>query len=184
MIETEQSIVIDAPIKTVWGYAEDISAWARLMPGFQECEIIDENDSRWTLKVGVGALVRTVNVAVHVDRWTGPNEVDFSYSLRGDPVEGGGTYRARSISDGQTEILLGVRVTGTGPMAPMWEAMGKPLLPKFARAFAEQFKAEVEQAVAPKLSATTDQRATAPKAFSMRLLAWFRRLLGGRSAAI
>jgi hypothetical protein len=32
-------------------------------------------------------------------------------------------------------------------MAPMWEAMGGPLLPKFAGAFAEQLKAEIEKTV-------------------------------------
>ncbi|MCE7796571.1 SRPBCC family protein [Sphingobium sufflavum] len=178
MIETEQSIIIDAPIESVWCYAEDINSWASLMPGLQNCEIVDGNVSRWTLKVGVGALVRTVNVAVHVDRWAGPNAVDFRYSLERDPVEGGGTYRARSVSEGQTEIALSVRVTGTGPMAPMWEAMGKPLLPKFARAFAEQFKEEVEKASPP-----TNKGEPKPKSVSVRLLAWLRRFLGGQSSA-
>lgn len=41
-----------------------------------------------------------------------------------------------------------MRVEGTGPMAPMWEAMGGPLLPKFAAAFARQLKAGIEQAAA------------------------------------
>ena len=47
---------------------------------------------RWTLKVGVGGLVRTVKVQVHVDQWDGPERVLFSYKLEGDPVQGGGSY--------------------------------------------------------------------------------------------
>ena len=35
---------------------------------------------------------------------------------------------------------------GSGPMAPMWEAMGGPVLPKFAMAFAEQLKSRIEEA--------------------------------------
>ena len=31
-------------------------------------------------------------------------------------------------------------------MAPMWEAMGKPLMPQFAKSFAGQLKAEIEMA--------------------------------------
>ena len=31
-------------------------------------------------------------------------------------------------------------------MAPMWEAMGRPLLPQLAKAFAAQLKAAIEQA--------------------------------------
>lgn len=183
MIETEQSIVIDAPIEAVWLYANDIQAWATLMPGLQSCDILNDDDSRWTLKVGVGALVRTVNVSVHVDRWAGPGEVDFTYRLTNDPVEGGGTYRARRLGPGQTEIALGVRVVGTGPMAPMWEAMGKPLLPKFAQAFAEQFKAEVEQAMTSQTAMSAPLPSAARGSAFARLLAWLRRFFGGTSTA-
>jgi uncharacterized membrane protein len=178
MIETEQTIAIDAPIDEVWAYARNIEGWAKLMPGLQDCDIVDENNSRWTLKVGAGALVRTVKVLVQVDRWAGPEEVDFSYSLQGDPVKGGGVYRARSLGPNETEITLNVRVEGTGPMAPMWEAMGKPLLPKFARGFAEQFKAEIEQRSS---GGATEQAETRSPGLLKRLFALLRRLFG-RSA--
>lgn len=144
MIATEQTIAIAAPIARVWAFAEDIRGWAGLMPGLVECEVIDADQSRWTLKVGVGALVRTVRVAVTVERWAGPDAVDFRYALEGDPVSGAGTYRARSTGPDATELVLSVQVAGQGPMAPMWEAMGKPLLPKLALGFAEQFRDRVE----------------------------------------
>lgn len=144
MIETEQSVRIEAPIGRVWDYAGDIQGWARLMPGLQDCEVLDADHSLWTLKVGAGALVRTVRVAVQVEYWAGPVEVLFSYSLKGDPVKGAGSFRAEALGEA-TQVTLNLWVEGTGPMAPMWEAMGRPLLPKFARGFAEQFKAEIEQ---------------------------------------
>jgi carbon monoxide dehydrogenase subunit G len=147
VIETEQSVLVDAPIQGVWDYVRDISRWANLMPGKQECAIIDDNDSRWTLKVGVGGLVRTVNVLVHVEQWDGPERVFFTYKLEGDPVKGGGSYTAASLGPNATEVALQIQVEGTGPMAPMWEAMGRPLLPQFAKAFAGQLKAEIEKAL-------------------------------------
>lgn len=170
MIETEQSILIDAPIAGVWDYVQDIRRWANLFPGCRECKVIDEHDSHWILKVGAGGLVRTVNVRVHVDQWAGPERVDFSYKLQGEPVEGGGSYTARALADRQTEISLKVRVNGTGPMAPMWEAVSRPLLPQLAKSFAEQLKTEIEQvagtapAVAPAAEATGHKH-------------WLRRLL-------
>ena len=174
MIDTEQSIVIDAPLHRVWDFAQDIHAWAKLMPGLKDCDVVDEDHSHWTLKVGVGALVRTVKVSVHVDRWAGPEQVDFTYALAGDPVKGAGTYRAASLGPNETQIALTVRVEGTGPMAPMWEAMGRPLLPKFARGFAEQFKAEVEKlANAPEPKPVSNIVAP-PKALFARLLVWIR----------
>lgn len=124
------------------------------------------------MKVGAGALVRSVKVSVQVDRWAGPEEVDFTYKLAGDPVQGGGTYRAYSLAPNQTQMTLAVRVEGTGPMAPMWEAMGRPLLPKFARSFAEQFKAEVEQ------FAGVAQAAAIPRSRFAQFMEWIRKLFG------
>ena len=155
MIDTEQTLTIAAPISTVWDFARDIRRWAALMPGMQDCEIIDDDTSRWILKVGVGGLVRTVKVGVRVDCWDGPGRVEFSYKLEGDPVQGGGTYRAEALSADETQISLFVQVQGSGPLAPMWEAMGRPLLPTLARGFAEQFKAEIEKASTPRTSAPT-----------------------------
>ena len=146
MIETEQTISIDAAIDSVWGYVNDIQKWANLMPGCQACTVIDADDSRWTLKVGVGGLVRTVNVLVHVDQWDGPERVNFSYKLEGDPVMGSGSYIASRKAALETEVTFRVRVEGSGPLAPMWEAMCRPLLPQLAKSFAGQLKAEIEKA--------------------------------------
>ncbi len=146
MIDTEQSITIDRGIAQIWEYVRDMRRWAAMMPGMRDYMIIDEDNSRWTLKVGVGGMVRTVFVGVHVDRWAGPGRVDFSYQLEGDPVSGGGCYSAVSRSVSETDITLQIRVEGSGPMAAMWEAMGRPLLPGFVKSFAAQLKQEIESA--------------------------------------
>jgi carbon monoxide dehydrogenase subunit G len=178
MIETEQTVVIDAPLGDVWNYVSDIQRWAALMPGMRECEVIDASDSKWTIKVGVGGLVRTVRVNVHVDQWDGPERVFFSYKLDGDPVQGGGTYVAKAIGPSQTEIVLNVRVEGGGPMAPMWEAMGKPLLPTLAKGFAGQLKESIEAEQAP-----PGMAAQAPGGFLAWLRSVWRALFGKRKTA-
>ena len=185
MIATEQSVAIAAPIAVVWDHASDIARWADLMPGLVDFELDGADDSRWTLKVGAGGLVRTVKVLVHVDRCAGPGEVDFSFRLAADPVDGGGRYRARALGAAATEITLAVRVEGRGPQAPMWEALGKPLLPAFAQAFAEQLKGEIELAYAPAAgaaqAAALPQR---PRSLLVRLLSWLMRILRRRNKAV
>ena len=104
----------------------------------------DADNSRWIMKIGTAGLVRTVNALVHVDTWAGPCRVDFSYRLEGDPVEGGGSYLAVATGAEQTEVTLQVRVKGSGPLAPMWEAMSRPLLPRIAKSFATRLKDEIE----------------------------------------
>lgn len=171
MIETSQTVTIGAPLGATWDYARDVERWAQIMPGYQSCDIADEDNSLWVLKIGVGGLVRTVKVAVHVERWAGPQEVDFSFRLQGDPVEGTGSYRAHPVEAGRTEVTLAVQVRGSGPMAPMWEAMGAPVLPRFARGFAEELRDRIEAGigVAP--------GKTAPASALSRFVDWMRRLL-------
>ena len=169
MIETEQTVKIRADISRVWDFACDIRGWAGLMPGMQECEVIDDDNSRWTLKVGVGGLVRTVRVQVHVDEWDGPGRVFFTYKLEGDPVQGGGSYHATASGPGETEVRLRVRVEGGGPMAPMWEAMGKPLLPQLAKGFAGQLRDQIE-------AASADATPIAAEPSRRGFFDWFHRL--------
>ncbi len=145
MIETAQSLVIDSSIDKVWEYVQDMRRWANLLPGCKECVVMDPENSRWILKIGAAGLVRTVNALVHVDRWEGPGRVDFSYKLEGDPVEGSGSYTATEQDPDHSEVTLQVRVTGSGPLAPMWEAISKPLLPRLARSFATRLKDEIEK---------------------------------------
>jgi len=146
VIETEQSISISAAMESVWEYVKDIRNWAALMPGCRSCTPINPDDSRWVMKVGAGGLVRTVNILVHVERWDAPAEVKFTYQLDGDPVIGAGSYRASRRSARETGVTLKIRVEGSGPMSPLWEAMSKPLLPQLAQSFAAQLKAEIEKA--------------------------------------
>jgi carbon monoxide dehydrogenase subunit G len=145
------------------------------MPGMQDCEVIDDDNSRWVLKVGVGGLVRTVKVQVHVDKWDGPERVFFTYKLEGDPVSGGGSYHATATPSGETEVKLHVKVEGGGPMAPMWEAMGRPLLPTLAKGFAGELRDRIE-------AASGSASALAPAAKSpglfARFLAWLAGLFG------
>jgi carbon monoxide dehydrogenase subunit G len=172
VIDTEQSIVIDAAIESVWDYVKDIRRWAELMPGCRSCEIIDAHDSRWVIKVGVGGLVRTVNVRVHIERWDGPGRVDFGYTLEGDPVVGGGSYVARRKSALATEVTMSVRVAGSGPLAPLWEAMSRPLLPQLVKSFAGQLKAAIETAAGvPQLPGTVGTRVTPRFAVIVKWLA-------------
>lgn len=145
MIEHSLSVAIAAPRDRVWTYVSEMENWASNMPGYREFEVLSERDTRWTLKVGVAALVRTVKVLVHIDRWEGPDHVAFTYNLENDPVDGAGTYSAVSREDGGTDVTLAVTINGQGPMAPAWEAMARPLLPRLAGGFVDALKAKIEE---------------------------------------
>lgn len=180
MIETSQTVSVACGIDRTWDYAHDFNRWAELMPGYQGCEIEDADNSRWVLKVGVGGMVRTVRVHVTVEQWAGPQRVDFGFKLLGDPVVGRGYYLAAPLGPDRTEMTLHVEVSGSGPMAPMWEAMGGPVLPRLAAGFAQKLKERIEQAN----GAVPATRSARPAGIGQRLAAWLRELwvrLAGRS---
>ncbi|MAR90986.1 MAG: SRPBCC family protein [Pseudomonadota bacterium] len=144
MIANEHTFTIDTSIDRVWDYVEDIRGWASIFPGYQDCSLINDNDSEWTIKVSAAGVTRTDNVKVHVEQWNGPERVDFVFDVDDLPVEGNGTYTASACGTNQTEVTLKVCIIGSGPMAPMWEAVGTPLLPEFVKGFAAKLKAEIE----------------------------------------
>lgn len=181
MIETSQTVVVGANVDQAWSYVQDIRRWAELMPGLQDCEIIDENNSRWILKVGVGALVRTVKVNVHVDQWDGPHRAAFSYSLQGDPVKGSGSYQAVPTGSDSMQMTLELQVKGSGPMAPMWEAMGAPLLPKFALTFAEQLAEGITAAQSKNGQAANEEAKVHSGGFSFFRWLWSKLFKSGHN---
>jgi carbon monoxide dehydrogenase subunit G len=172
MIETEHSTSINAAIEGVWDYVHDIRQWATLFPGCRECEVIDADNSRWVIKVGAGGLVKTVNVLVHIDEWAGPERVNFSYQLEAEPVIGSGSYIAARKSAQETEITLKVQVVGSGSMAPMWEAMSRPLLPQLAKTFAEKLKTEIETALGSSSSAAVEKHSLLARLFQWLRKCW------------
>ena len=174
MIDTQQTVTIGVGIHQIWAYVRDIRRWAELMPGMRECDVIDDDNSRWVLKVGVGGLVRTVTVNVQVEQWVEPDHVTFAYQLQGDPVDGGGTYTAIAKGPNETEVTLDVQVIGSGPLAPMWEAMGRPLLPQLAKGFAGQLKDAIEL----HYSGAGEEPPVARPSLLARVMGWFRGLLG------
>ncbi len=180
MIEAEHAIVIAAPIDSVWDYVQQISGWAALFPGCTECRVIDDHHSNWVIKVGAGGMVRTVNVLVAVEQWQGPGRVDFSYRLEKEPVIGRGSYIASDNGAGGTNVQLKLKVEGSGSMAPMWEAVSKPLLPQLARTFSDRLRQAIESA-----SATTVGVPTSPAGIKAdqpvrltRMWRWLRSAVG------
>lgn len=168
MIEAEHSVVIGTGVDNVWDYVQDIRRWADLFPGCKACEVIDDNNSKWLIKVGAGGMVKTVNVLVNVEQWDGPEKVNFSYKLESEPVVGSGSYTALRQGKNATEVNLHVRVEGSGQMAPMWEAMSRPLLPQMAKSFAGKLKDEIEEANGIVIAPGSSMRSTIGQ--------WLRRL--------
>ena len=152
MLEQRDSMLVSAPLDRVWRYLSNMGNWASNMPGYRSFETISERESLWILKIGFGALVRTVKVRVQIELWREPDHVAFRYTLDKDPVDGEGFYLARAETDGATAVELALTVNGQGKMAPAWEALGRPILPRLLQGFTRTLKGNIEE-----LPATADE---------------------------
>lgn len=184
MIANEHRFVIGTSIDKVWNYVEDIKGWAEIFPGYQECVLIDDKHSQWTIKVSAAGVTRTDKVQVHVEEWSGPEQVLFRFDVDDLPVEGSGSYIASAKGPNETEVSLKVCIIGSGPMAPMWEAVGTPMLPEFVKAFANKLKNEIEFTTGVGSVGAADTAFALPmikgviKSSFMGLWFWLRSVLG------
>jgi carbon monoxide dehydrogenase subunit G len=153
MIETDHSLVIDAPIGEVWAYASDIGNWASSMPGYESFEAVDELRSSWVLKVALGALTRRVQLNVTITDRREPDHISFELDGGSDPVEGRGTFTAAAKGPRQTSVAVSLAVWGNGPMAATMEAMSRPVVPRMTRVVSDSFKNAVEQTSSATLGA-------------------------------
>ena len=169
MIDANHVFAISANIHHVWEYVQDIQRWSELFPGCESCEIIDQNQSRWKLKVGAGGMLKSVHLLVKIEERSAPDHVSFTFELESEPVTGSGSFNATPNSDRETGVSLSLTVEGRGQMAPMWEAMSKPLLPQMASSFAERLRSEIESTTMP--VASTEK---IPASVFTTCLNWFR----------
>ena len=182
MIASEYRFVIATSIDKVWGYVEDIKGWAEIFPGYQDCVLMDDDHSQWTIKVSAAGVTRTDKVQVHVEEWAGPEQVRFRFNVDDLPVDGNGSYIATAKSPNETEVVLKVCIIGSGPMAPMWEAVGTPMLPEFVKGFANKLKNEIEYTAGVGTTSAADTAFALPmikgvlKTSLMALWLWIRNL--------
>jgi carbon monoxide dehydrogenase subunit G len=144
MLETQETFSVNAPRSAVWAYASDMRNWANKMPGFQSFEVLNDTDSRWTLRIAVGPFKRTVILRVHITDWAEPERIGFWMKSENDPVQGAGAFLAQEVGDRQTRVAMRLTLDSSGPMAGMMETMIRPVLPRMAKSFAEEMTREIE----------------------------------------
>ena len=144
MLRTEPAIDVGVPLAQVWEFVSVPSNWAEQLPGYDSFEEQSRDDSIWTTRIGLGALVRVVKVAVHVTKWGEPNHVSFEFTGITEPISGSGAFNAQP-SGGGTAITLSLSVEGSGPMSSMMEAMAAPVVPKLGDKFCQNLKGAIER---------------------------------------
>lgn len=168
MAATQRELAVQRDIESVWEFVQDMGNWASQMPGYISHEIIDDNDSVWTLNVDLGPFQRSIVVDVHVERWAAPSEVVFQVKGRYEPFTGGGTYRAER-ADTATHIHLDFHAEPGGSMAKMISPLVGPVLERIAEEFSGNLAAALGGAIAEPEPPAVELRTVRERGFFGRL---------------
>jgi carbon monoxide dehydrogenase subunit G len=159
MNSVQRELVVDKEPEAVWEFVKDMGKWASQMPGYMSHELLNDDDSVWTLNVNFGPFARPVVIDVHVTQWVAPSQVTFEVKGRSDPFRGSGAFEARKTEAG-TAISLQFGAEGTGSMAKMISAMVPPVL----NFMGDGFSANLAKALSEGLSA----KQTSPRGIGLR----------------
>ena len=159
MNSVQRELVVDKDPQAVWEFVKNMGNWASQMPGYMSHELLNDNDSVWTLHVNFGPFARPVVIDVHVTQWVAPSQVTFEVKGRSDPFRGSGVFEAHETEAG-TAISLQFGAEGTGSMAKMVSAMVPPVL----NSIGDGFSANLAKALSERLPAER----TPPRGIGLR----------------
>lgn len=136
MLTVERLLEVSKSQQEVWSFVRDMGNWASQMPGYQSHEIVNDDQSVWTVQLNVGPFTRPCIMEVFVTQWAEPAEVIFTVKGRFDPFRGEGRFLSEA-REGGCAIALNFGVEGTGSMAKVISAMAAPVLTKVADQFVQ-----------------------------------------------
>ncbi|MED4551988.1 SRPBCC family protein [Lysinibacillus capsici] len=124
------TVEVPVGIEYVWDFVSDMEKWAKLVPGYNAHEMIDEKHSTWTFKGNVGVLKKTVEVEITILEWIAPSKVTFELKGLSDNFTGNGYFLAESIDAENTKMTGFLEVIAGGLAGPVLNPIFKPIVPK------------------------------------------------------
>ncbi|WP_071395188.1 CoxG family protein [Bacillus tuaregi] len=121
---------VNVPIDKVWKFVESMDAWAPLIPGYIEHEMINERESNWTFKSAFGILKKKIQLKVNITNWIEPERVTFDIMGINEKLNGHGYFKAVKISDNRTSMTGYLEITAGGKLAKVMNPLLKTSIPE------------------------------------------------------
>ena len=97
MPEVRCSRMVRADVDRTWDLVKEIDNWAKLIPGYQHHEKLDDRRSRWTVRGEVGVLARTVELEVAITEWVEKTRVRFEITGISEMASGNGVFHLLGV---------------------------------------------------------------------------------------
>lgn len=111
--------VMAAPRPAVWDFVRDMNNWAPFTRGYQSHEILNEQESIWTVKGELGPISRVTKFHIVITEWVEGERVGFTLKGMNEPITGGGAIQLTDASELQTEIRGEATLTFGGSIGPV-----------------------------------------------------------------
>lgn len=134
-MELEGTYTFDAPQKVVWDALMDPNVLARIMPGCEELEEIEENKYQGVLKIKVGPVQGKFQGVITLSDVNAPNSYTLNVDGKGAPGFMKATGNVRLNGQGNSTIM---EYDGTAQVGGRIASVGQRLLDSTAKALTRQ----------------------------------------------
>lgn len=146
----EETFEIQAPVEAVWAFLMDPHRVVECMPGAELVEVEDERTFRGNIKLKVGFVAVSYQMRV---QFTEIDHEAFFARIQAEGSEntkGGGralgtmSSQSRALSDGVTEVTVGVEMDITGRMIEFGKGMIRSVSRQITKKFVSCAKGKLE----------------------------------------
>jgi carbon monoxide dehydrogenase subunit G len=144
MPKVDYTATIEVPRATVWEFVRDINNWAPFAKGYQSHELLNDNESVWTVKGDIGPISRVTKFHVEVTQWMDGEGVAFVLKGLNESVSGEGAIQLADAKAG-TEIRGEALLEFGGNLGPVINQLFIP----WAKAGADELVTKIAIALQP-----------------------------------
>lgn len=130
------------PIKSVWSFMIDRKEVGCLFPGCKGVEILNDLDSKWTIKMSLGPFSRTIEMFAHTTEMI--EQQRLAWTATHEHLITSGLVLFKKISDNETEITYHLEGHVTGHFTILQDMVVAEKLGEVTRGLIKGIKERLE----------------------------------------
>jgi len=147
-MKIEETFTVAAPRERVWKFITDPAEMGLCIPGAQTIEITGPSTYQAAVRVQVGPVKTTFNLAVEVTEEAYPDRIVSvtrgEEGTRASILTAHNYLRLNPAEDGMTEVIYGTDLSISGRLGKYGQGVMKKIAKKMAGKFADAFRRKVE----------------------------------------
>ncbi|WP_421378420.1 CoxG family protein [Bacillus salacetis] len=135
---------VEASRDEIWKFVSEMDAWAPLVPGYIDHEILNERESTWKFKTDLGLMKKKIHLKVDITEWQEPRKVTFNLTGINERFKGNGYFEAESIGRNASNMTGYLEINAEGPLSKMVTPLLNSILPELTTELTEAVAYKVE----------------------------------------